>query len=44
MMISDNLRVISDVFVKLSLEKDGMEHVEEIELIMGTHVEQSSFE
>ena len=38
-MISNDLRVISDVFVKLS---QGKNIVEEIELIMGTHGEQTS--
>ena len=35
-MISEDLGVVSDVFVKLWKEKNI---VEEIELIMGTHVE-----
>ena len=38
-MISNDLRVISDVFVKLS---QGKNIVEEIELIMGTHGDQTS--
>ena len=38
-MISDDLRLTSDVFVKLSLEKNI---VEEIELIMGAHADRSS--
>ena len=39
-VISDDLRVMSDVFVKLSQVKKSI--VEEIELIMGACVEQSS--
>ena len=38
-MISDELRVISDVFVKLSQEKNN---VEELESIMGSRAEWSS--